>query len=101
MLDCRWYIQTSSADVIKLTVNKFEVKDDRVNGSSCTCDYLEVIFHFFKVKLSEGYEYLLKYNFAGPRWLKPVFSLDRPFLQHNYTTHKIILRRLAVHTICF
>jgi hypothetical protein len=42
MLDCRWYVQASPGDAVKFTVNNFEVKDDMVNSSSCTRDYLEV-----------------------------------------------------------
>jgi CUB domain len=46
MLDCRWYIRASPGDSVKFTVNNFEVKDNMVNTSSCTSDYLEVNLKF-------------------------------------------------------
>jgi hypothetical protein len=44
MLDCRWYVRANPGDAVKFTVNNFEVKDDMVNRTSCTRDYLEVNF---------------------------------------------------------
>lgn len=54
MLDCRWYIRANPGEAIKFTVNTFEVKDNRVNGSACTCDYLEVNLNFYMTEVTQA-----------------------------------------------